>query len=312
MGPISVALNGVFPLTVYMLSGVLVRRLNWMDDLALEKLNRLVFKLFLPILIALNIINSEFTKFPSIIEILFPAVAVVITFLIAWISFSKSSFPVKQKGVLIQSAFRSNYALFAVPLTTSIIGGKGSGITEILIAIIIPIYNILAVIALSYFANQTADLKKVIVNIVKNPLIIASIVGIIIKTSEFTIPTLILNPLSAMGKVATPVALMVLGSQFKFSDTKSLIKPLTLGCSLRLIIVPTIWVVIAIILGFRGETLVTYLSIFGSPVAVSSYTMSAQMGADDTLAGQILVFTSILSIFTLFIGIVLLKNFNLF
>ena len=69
---------------------------------------------------------------------------------------------------------------------------------------------------------------------------------------------------------------------------------------------------IAIILGFRGETLVTYLSIFGSPVAVSSYTMSAQMGADDTLAGQILVFTSILSIFTLFIGIVLLKNFNLF
>ena len=71
MGPISVALNGVFPLTVYMLSGVLVRRLNWMDDLALEKLNRLVFKLFLPILIALNIINSEFTKFPSIIEIYF-------------------------------------------------------------------------------------------------------------------------------------------------------------------------------------------------------------------------------------------------
>lgn len=303
------AFNSVFPLFIYMALGVIVNRAGWASEETLNQLNSLTFKTFLPIMIFVNILTSDLEHFPGALAVLYPVGAVLITFFLAWFLISRSQCPNTQKGVLIQAVFRSNYVLFGLPLVQALTGGSGSGITEVLIAIIIPVFNILAVISLSLYSEQTVDGKQVFRRILKNPLIIGSVLGIMGKFVHLDLPNFILNPLSALGKIATPLALMILGAQFRFADSKRYFKKLLAAVSLRLLIVPAIFVGGAIVLGMRGEVLITYLPLFGGPVAVSSYTMAHQMGADDTLAGQILVYTSIFCLLTLFLFIFILRKF---
>ena len=81
---------------------------------------------------------------------------------------------------------------------------------------------------------------------------------------------------------------------------------------MKLILFPAAFLGAAILMGFRGAELVVLLSLFGSPIAVSSFTMAQQMGGDDQLAGQLVIFSSVLSIGTMFLLIWGLNYFAFF
>lgn len=116
---------------------------------------------------------------------------------------------------------------------------------------------------------------------------------------------------------ATPIALIVLGGQFKISRIKALKKELISGILLRLIIVPLIVFFVIFIAQSMGHIVLTkasvamFTAICGSPMVVSAVGMCQEMGADSELAGQIVVWTSILGMGTLFIIICLLKVMRL-
>ena len=112
------------------------------------------------------------------------------------------------------------------------------------------------------------------------------------------------------GKVATPLALMALGGEFKFSKVKGDIKQLMVSVAGKLVISPLFMVTAGILLGFRNEILVPILLMSGAPTAVSSYTMAQQMGGDGELAGEIVVFTTAMSIVSIFLWVFVLKQFN--
>ena len=97
MEAIRVAFSGVFPLTIYLLSGVLVRKMNWMTASSLNQLNRLMFRLFLPLMLFINIVNSQLESSISLKLLLFPSIAISITFLIAWFAYARSSYQHDQK-----------------------------------------------------------------------------------------------------------------------------------------------------------------------------------------------------------------------
>ena len=79
-----------------------------------------------------------------------------------------------------------------------------------------------------------------------------------------------------------------------------------LGC--KLVFFPVLFLGIALLLGFRDAPLAVLLTVFGAPIAVSSFTMAQQMGGDHALAGQLVVFSSIFSVVTMFLFIFLLKE----
>lgn len=305
--------NVVLPLFFTMMAGYAMKRLQWVDDAFLKQWNRISFRFFLPILLFMNIYQTSgnLAEIFNAKLLFFAVAAVTICFLLLCFLIPKIEPDAKRKGVLIQGIFRSNFVIFGLPITAALYGDRGLATTSIIIAIIVPFYNVLSVIILEYYRAGKADLKVVLKGILTNPLIIGSVLGIAFLISGVKLPYFIEKTLSDAAKVATPQALVILGGSFHFTSTQHHWKPLLLGVGGRLLLVPIIFIPISIFFGFRNAELVTLISMFGAPTAVSSYTMAQQMGADDELAGQLVVFAAIFSVFTMFLWIFLGKTWNL-
>ena len=301
------ALNGVLPLFLAMSLGYISRAIKMADRETFVQMNHVVFRTFLPLLIYLNIYRSDILNVPLGQPIFFAIAAVLVIFFAGWAFYAKAESSGQRRSVLVQALFRSNYVLFGVPLANALLPEGGSGITEILIAIVIPLFNLLAVFILQYYSKTKMNLLQLIKGIVKNPLIIASVLGLLTVFSGLQLPAVLETSFGSLAGVATPLALFALGGQFYFSETRGYLKQLIIAVSGRLLVIPLLALGAAVLLGMRGEVLVSYLALFGGPVAVSSYTMAQQMKGEHELAGQILVYTSIGCIVTLFFWISLMR-----
>ena len=119
--------------------------------------------------------------------------------------------------------------------------------------------------------------------------------------------------ISYIGRCATPIALIVLGGKFEFSAVKELWPQLLVSVTLRLIITPVIFFFVFYFIGYNDATSFAILiALFATPIAVSSVPMAAQMGQDERLAGQIVVWTSALSAFSLFFIILITSTIGIF
>ena len=321
-------LNAILPIILPILLGYFLKRIKFFSDSFLEQANKLVFKILIPVMLFSNLYMSDLSNINwSFVG--FAAIAILCLFGIGlFISLFVPNR--KQKGVMVQAAFRSNYAIIGIPLATSL-GGELAGIEAAVVAAIsVPLFNILAVIALSIFDNEEGtkvSIKSVLIKIAKNPLIIGVVSGLLfclismgINSLGFDLNSLLTNTLTFIPKtitsiknVTTPLALIVLGCKFEFKAVKILWKQLTVSVSLRLLIMPAIILTIAYFIGFKSAThFAIMIALFATPIAVSSVPMTAQMGQDDELAGQIVVWTSAISAVSLFLIILICSNIGIF
>ena len=306
-----ISLNVVLPLFLLIALGYGLKKIRMYDTSTLKTMNKLVFKVFLPVYLFYSIYSKDLSAAFDLKVILFAIVSLLIwfLFLMLWIPrFEKEN---AKRGVMIQAMFRSNFALFGLPVAISLCGEDKIGTTSLLLGIVVPIYNVLAVITLEFFRGGKPSAKKILIGIAKNPLIIASVLGVVVYLLKIEIPYAIEKTIIDVGKIATPLALIALGGEFTFSKVKGDLKQLVVSVVGKLVICPLFIVTGAILLGFRNEVLVPILLMAGAPTAVSSYTMAQQMGGDGELAGEVVVFTTGISIFTIFVWVFVLKQLNL-
>lgn len=302
-----VALEIVAPLFLLMAVGYLVQRTGLMSEPAVRQANKLVFKIFLPLLVFLNIYHTNLAESFQPALLLFSLIGVLLEFGISLLLVLKLEKENSKRGVMLQGMFRSNFVLFGIPVTTALFG-DAAGIAAILVAVIIPLYNVLAVVSLELFNGGKPDGKKIFKGIVTNPLIIASAIGLLFLAFSWQLPTVVYKTVSDLSSIATPLAFVLLGATFRFGEVRQYAANLGLTVSFRLLIFPLILIGAAIFLGFRNAELAVLLTMFASPIAVSSFTMAQQMGGDDKLAGQLVVFTSVGSIVTIFFFIFALRQ----
>ncbi|WP_294406452.1 AEC family transporter [uncultured Clostridium sp.] len=302
------SINVVAPLFLTITFGYYIRKINLVDDYSLKKMNNLIFKTFLPMLLFINVYNTKIEDGINMKLMTFAPLVIIIGCLSACIIIPLIEKENKKRGVLVQATFRSNFVLFGLPVVLSLFGESGAGVTSMLIAVIVPLFNFLAVIVLEVFRGGKINLKKIIKGIVTNPLILASALGIVMLTLHIKLPLFLEKTISDMSKIATPLALIVLGGSFKIEKINNNIKQLCIGIIGKLIVVPSIFIPIAIHLGFRNEELASLMIMLAAPVAVSSFTMAEQMEADGELAAQLVVFTSMISVITIFVFVFVLKQ----
>ena len=216
-----------------------------------------------------------------------------------------------RRGVLIQAIFRSNFALFGLPLALSLCGTEKVGPTSILVGFTVPVFNILAVVSLESFRGGKPSVKKMVKGIATNPLIIASLLGILFNLSGFSLPSAVQKTVNDLGGVATPLSLVALGGSFTVAKVKEYKKQLTIGVLGRLVFFPLVMVTVGILLGFRNELLIPLLIMSGAPTAVSSFPMAQQMDGDGELAAGLVVFTSGGAILSMFMWIFVLKQMGM-
>ena len=303
--------NVVTPLFIIMSLGYYLKYIKLLDKQTLNVMNSVCFKFFLPILLFFNIYQSDVKSSFNINLITFSISSIVILFVVLCFLIPKIEKDNKKRGVMIQGIFRSNFVIFGMPIATSIYGEGNIGTTALLIAVIVPLFNLLSVISLELFRDGEINLKKILKGIITNPLIIASAIGILFVTLNITLPTFIEKSVSDIAKIATPLSLILLGGSFSFSHIKEYLNHTIIIVFNKLIFVPLIFIPIAIKLGFRGIELLTILLIFAAPVAVSTFQMSKQMDGDSILAEQSIVFTCLFCIPTVFSWILILKQLSL-
>jgi predicted permease len=275
-------------------------------------INRLIFKIFLPILLFYNIYKTDIGSILDGKLIAFTVIAVLIVFAVGYglvFLFTKEN---AKRGVMLQAFFRSNFAILGIPLVNYVCGENAGGLSALMVAVIVPLFNILAVITLERFRDGKVQIGKLLKGIATNPLVIACLVGAIFLLLDIRLPSLIETTVSDAASIASPLAIVVLGASFNFSTIKTSIKELAITVAIRLLVVPALAIAAAVWLGFRGEALVCLMVAFGAPAAVSSFSMAQQMGGDEELAAQIVVFSSILCLLSLFGWIFLLSSLQLF
>ncbi|MGE5630760.1 MAG: AEC family transporter, partial [Caulobacteraceae bacterium] len=308
MDNLTLAINVVFPLFFMMVAGYVMRIKNLVDDHSLNIMNKIIFRVFMSILLFLNIYKMDVTEAlnkDNLFLILLLYIAIISAFLISIAVLPKFVKDKKKCSVMIQGLVRGNSILFGIPIVASIYGDDHIGTVSLLAAYLIPLFNILGVTVLEMYRGGKVSIKKVLLGIVKNPTIIASTLAFLFIIIGIKIPGLILSPLESMSKVTTPLAFIVLGGTFDFKMLCNNAKYLTAVAVGKLIIIPAIVFYIAYNLGIGNEDMVAILGVMTSPVAIASFTMAKEMDADGELAGQIVITTSIASIATIFIWVYL-------
>ena len=232
-----------------------------------------------------------------------------------------------RRGVLLQAVFRSNYALIGIPLAQSLFGEEGLAIATLLSAAAIPAFNILAVISLSVFGDeQKVNVKKILLGIVKNPLILSVLAGVaalgvralfIRAGISFRLADIkpVYTVLGYLSNLATPLALLVLGVQFEFSAVKEMKKEIVFGTLARTVLAPALAIGVAFLFlkeQFSGAHFAAFVAMFATPVAVSSVPMAQEMKGDASLAGQLVVWTTLASALSVFFASWLLKLAGVF
>ncbi len=295
-----VALKVVFPMALLMGTGMLLRRGGVIDRVSMRSLDKISFQLFMPTLLFINIYDIDFSKPFGGKLFVFSFIALMIIFATAEILPKRLVANHDKAAVIGQAMIRSNYILFGIAVCESIYGKGNAGTAALLGTLVVPLTNALAAIILEINRSGKAKPGRLLLSIIKNPMVTAALLALGFKTLNIVIPDMTYSVIENIAGVTTTLAFISLGVSLDLGELHHNRGPLTIGVLLRMIAIPAIFLPISVLLGFRGQELCTLMILFAAPAAVASYPMAVAMGADGQLAGHLVCCTTVVSVFTVF------------
>ncbi len=305
------ALRVVVPMIILMSLGAFTRLRGIITRPAMKEYDRLIFKIFMPVLLFKNIYDMDFSQGFAVKEMTFAAVCLAFLFIFAYVVpriFVKDG---NKSSVIGQAVGRGNYILFGVVVAEALFGEGHAGMVVMLGVLVIPAINTFAAVILELNRSGKAKPAKLLLAILKNPMIIGAILAFIFKACNIIIPAPLYSVIRSLANSTTTISFISLGVGLDMAKVHTDKFALILGTVLRLVIVPLVFMPISVMAGFRGESLCAMLVLFAAPSAVASYPMAVAMGADGQLAGQLVCTTTVLSVFTIFVWTFLLRTMGL-
>lgn len=305
------SLNATFPIFFVMLVGNLLRRIGLLDEDFAIKADKLVYYVCIPISVGLDIAKTNIREDFDLRFVVFCAGATTIGFFTIWMV---ARLFIRDKGMIgafVQGSFRGSAAVLGIAFVQSMYGS--SGMAPMMVAVAVPLFNIFAVLVLTVEApNQTGktlmdSVKTTLWNIWKNPIIRGILIAVVISYFAIPIPTMVDKTLQKLGVLATPLAILSLGVSFQGAEAIAKIKPTLIASMIKLVILPAIFLPLAVGMGFREEMLIAILIMLGAPTTVSCYIMAKNMKGDAILTSSIVATTTVLSSISLTLWIYLLR-----
>ena len=306
-------LNATIPIFLTLMLGLFFRKIGLFDDTFVSRLNKFVFNAALPALLFLDIAKSDFYSVWNTKFVLF---CFFVTLISIGISTGLSYLlkPRNIQGEFIQASYRSSAAILGIAIIQNLYGN--AGMAPLMIIGSVPLYNVMAVVVLSFFQPERKALdrevwKKTLKGIMTNPIIIGIVAGLIWSALRIPMPLILNKAVSSIGAVATPMGLMAMGAAFDFKKAMGKVKPAVTAAFIKLIGFVAIFLPLAAYLGFRREELIAILVMLGSATTVSSFVMAKNMGHEGVLSSSVVMLTTLFSAFTLTGWLYLLKSLSL-
>lgn len=296
-----------------MLLGLLFRKIGWIDEVFASKMNKFVFLVPLPVLLFGDLATVDFTEVWDTKFVLFCFSVTLISIVIA----AAVSFLWKDRGIqgeFIQASYRSSAALLGIAFIQNIYGN--AGMAPLMIIGSVPLYNIMAVVVLSFFQPERKKLDRqvwlnTLKGIVTNPIILGIIAGLLWSALRIPMPSILDKTVSNIGAVATPLGLMAMGATFDFRKAFGKAKPAVAASVMKLVGFAAVFLPLAVWFGFRREQLVAILIMLGSATTVSCYVMARNMGHEGVLTSSTVMLTTLFSAFTVTGWLYILRTFGM-
>lgn len=311
MNSFLVAARVVVPMALMMLVGVWMRVSKVTDRDTMKKVDQMVTKVFMPVLMFKNIYTTDFAEFEGFGFFYYGIAGLVILFLVGLFVLPRIIKDRRSAAAMGQAIMRPNYILFGAAVAQSIYGEGNIGMVMLLGAFAIPFFNALSVILLEIGRNATASLGGILKSILKNQIVLAAILGLVMTGLGIRLPEFGEKVVTDLSGVATPLSFLSLGVSLNITSIQEKRKLLIGGVLTRLVVVPAIFMGGAIALGFTGLELCALMMLFATPTAVSGYPLAVAMDADGELAGQMVIFTTLGSLVTIFLWVMLLSGAGL-
>ena len=301
----------VVPILLMLAIGMLVRHLGWVDEKSLNVMDRLGFKLFLPTQLFYSLYRAEWDTARYGRPLLAAVGIILVIFVLALAVFTVAEKDPRRRGPIIQCEIRVNFVIFGMAIIASLYGGENTGLIAVIAAVIIPLTSTISAILFEVYRGGKVKTSKLLLNIIKNPYLIGAALGLLFLLLRIPLPQPVEKTVSDIGGMATPYCLIVLGGSIHLSRFGDYGRSLWMAVLGKSLVIPLVFIPLVVLMGFRGETLATLAVMLACPTAVSGYTLANQCGADGELAGQLVVVTTLFSVFTMFFTIWLLTAFAL-
>ena len=315
------ALDTTMPVFLVILLGWFLRRVGVLNEAFCKPADHYVFKCALPVSLFLSIAKMDVYSDFDPMFCLFCFTVTAIVFLGVWALTSRLMKDKALVGEFSQAAVRSSAAILGVALNTNIYGN--AGMVPMMVLSAVPFFNVYAVLILQFSPhtdengrlipperNGAAAVRRALVNVVKNPIILGILLGVPFSLLRVKLPGILASTLSTIGGTATPVALAV-GASFSGSEAAKCMKPALAATAIKLFILPAIFLPIAALFGFTGSAMIAILILVGSPTTVSCYVMAKNMGHRGVLTSNVVMLATVLSSVSLTLWIFLLRLFGL-
>ena len=301
------------PICLLLFLGWFLRRINFINEQFIDIASKLVFTVTLPTLLFLNIVKSDRDTEINFSLIAYSLLANILFFLLA---FTLTKLLAKNRddhGAIIQGAFRANLAIIGLAYVDNIYGDAGLGLAAVYVAFHVVLYNVLSVLILmpkqdKITFNMFLGLFK---SIFKNPLIIGILSGVLFFLFAIPVPEVMIDAGQYFAGMSLPMALLCTGGSLHLKTLNSDASVIWFATILKIIIAPILMTGGAYFLGFRGLELGLIFLMTAAPTAAASYVMARAMGANASLAANVIACTTVVSLVTYSLGISTLYSFNL-
>lgn len=313
------SINVTLPIFLVMVLGWFLKQRGMLDEHFVSVANKFNFQVTLPFLVFRDLAAVNIRAIFDGRYVLFCALATTVCFFVIWGGAKLLLKDQTMTGAFVQASFRSSAAVMGLAFIENIYGTSAMGPLMIIGAV--PLYNIFSVIVLTFEANDNggasggkkdySKIRKAVINILKNPIIIAIVLGLLVAYFRIDFPDIVDNSINYVARTATPLALIAMGAGFEGRAAVKKLGPTLAAAAIKLVLQPLVLIPLAVALGFRGEQLIGLVVMLAAPATPSCYIMAKNMDNDGVLTASIVVMTTLLAAFTLTGWIFVLKCLQL-
>ena len=307
-----ICVNAVIPSAIYLLIGILLKTAGVVSDEDVKKFTRVVFVTLYPFIMFDNLYGKNIGENFDLLLVAYSVVFTCLQIAITWFAVSRLVKEDRNKGTMIQSAFRSNIILMGLPVGINLFGKGNVTQVALVILFVVPIYNVMSVVVLERFRGGKADLVRTAKNVLKNPIILGAIAAGVVMLIGIKLPVPIEQTVSTLSDCTAPIAMILLGAALNLKGFSSDRKKIAFCVASKIMIWPALGIAGAVWLGMRDVALIAVLLMLATPTALASYAMAESMGGNGRLAGETVVISTIGACFSMPVWLFILKTAGMF
>ena len=305
------SINATLPIFLLIILGKVLKTTKIINDEFTKTADRYVFRIALPALLFSDLTENNVGSAFDGKYVLFCFSVTIFSIAVLWGLTEKFMKNEEQKGAFIQGSYRSSAAILGLAFINNMYDSVG--MAPLMIIGCVPLYNIFAVIILTLKGDnggKKPNMKEPFINVMKNPILLSILIALPFALLNLHFPSFVNKAIGSVANTATPLALISIGASFEGKKALKKMKPTLLASFIKLILLASLFLPLAVFFGYRNQELMALLVMLGSPTTVSSYIMAKNTGNDGILTSSIIVLTTLLSSLTLTLWIFVLKSFG--